>query len=67
MNQGPFVHSENDCSHAVGKNISAAVLGRREGGRHLQPFRFETDAEGDAGEQGHLKRMKKMMRPTLGV
>lgn len=72
MNQGPFVHSENDCLHAVGENISSAVrrclAGRRAGGRHLEPFRFEADAEGDGGEQGHLKRMQKMMMwLALGV
>lgn len=34
MNQGPFVHSENDCLHAVGKEHlfgDAAVLGRQAG------------------------------------
>lgn len=44
------------------------MLGRQAGGRHLEPFRFEADAEGDRGEQGHLKRMQKMMMWTgLGV
>lgn len=38
------------------------------GGRHLEPFQFEADAEGDGEEQGHLKRMQKMMMwPVLGV
>lgn len=38
------------------------------GERHLEPFRFEADAEGDGEEQGHLKRMQKMMMwPVLGV
>lgn len=38
------------------------------GGRHLEPFWFEADAEGDGGEQGHLKRMQKMMMlQVLGI
>lgn len=42
--------------------------GWQAGGRHLEPFRFGADAEGDGGEQGHLKRMQKMMMwPALGV
>lgn len=37
------------------------------GGRHLEPFSFEADAEEEGGEQGHLKRMQKMMMwPVLG-
>lgn len=70
MNQGPFVHSENDCLRAVVKNISSAVQRclAGAGGRHLEPFRFEADAEEEGGEQGHLKRMQKMMMwPVLGV
>lgn len=73
MNQGPFVHSENDCLHAVGKNISSAMrrclAGGRASERHLEPFRFEADTEGRRWrEQGHLKRMQKMMMwPVLGV
>lgn len=36
--------------------------------RHLEPFMFEADAEGDGGEQGHRKRMQNvMMWPVLGV
>lgn len=70
MNQGPFVHSENDCLHAVGKNIStslrqcgAAWQGRRAGviWSHLG---LELTQRGDGAEEGRLDRMqkKKMMR-----
>lgn len=46
----------------------AAVPGRQAGGRHLEPFWFEADAGGDGGEQGHLKRMQKMMLlQVLGI
>lgn len=55
MNQGPFVHSKNDCFHVVGEDISSVVLGRQAGviWSHLH---LKLTQKGDRGEQGHLKK-----------